>query len=443
MADIATNTLQIGSNNLILQDAAVRSSLANAYSASSTYAVGDMVLKDGQLYECNTAISTAEAWTAAHWTAVTVGGELATVKDGLDAVTDQINATLITDTASGAIASFPDGADNVPVKSLTVDIEPLQSGSGDPSPDNIRAINGWAYAIVTRCGKNISQMQDATSSSTGSVTIDTSGRICEVKSGKTYTVSFNILSSTISGATEGNRLGVYYANNAAIGRFALGVTGKQTLTFTANQNTYIKFWSGAIWQSNTKVLDNIQVEVASIATDYEPYEGQTYTINLNGTRYGGALDVTTGVLTVDRVAYTFTDGTGLVEGTDGNADWLCVKYNGSGASWDTNKRTQNICSYAPFTFANVNGNTHFYTTANVFQLFVPKSKYASLSAFTSSLGTNPLTFTAFLSTSQTVQLTGQDITTVYGQNNIWADTGDVEVEYRADTKLYIQKVINS
>jgi len=27
-----------------------------------------------------------------------------------------------------------------------------------------------------------------------------------------------------------------------------------------------------------------------------------------------------------------------------------------------------------------------------------------------------------------------------GTNNIWADCGDVEVEYRADTKLYIQKI---
>jgi len=49
-----------------------------------------MVLKDGQLYECNTAISTAEAWTAAHWTAVTVGGEIATVKDGLSAVESDV-----------------------------------------------------------------------------------------------------------------------------------------------------------------------------------------------------------------------------------------------------------------------------------------------------------------------------------------------------------------
>lgn len=88
MADIVTNTLQIGGNNLILQDAAVRASIAPEYSSSSTYAVGDMVLKDGQLYECNTAISTAEAWTAAHWTAVTVGGELATVKDGLNEIED-------------------------------------------------------------------------------------------------------------------------------------------------------------------------------------------------------------------------------------------------------------------------------------------------------------------------------------------------------------------
>lgn len=63
-----------------ITDSAARGSLAVAYSASSTYAVGDIVLKDGQLYECNTAISTAEAWTAAHWTAVTVGEKVADLK---------------------------------------------------------------------------------------------------------------------------------------------------------------------------------------------------------------------------------------------------------------------------------------------------------------------------------------------------------------------------
>jgi hypothetical protein len=38
------------------------------YSASATYAVGDLVLYNFYIYECNTAITTAEAWNANHWT---------------------------------------------------------------------------------------------------------------------------------------------------------------------------------------------------------------------------------------------------------------------------------------------------------------------------------------------------------------------------------------
>ena len=40
----------------------------------------------------------------------------------------------------------------------------------------------------------------------------------------------------------------------------------------------------------------------------------------------------------------------------------------------------------------------------------------------------------------TVQLTAQEVTTLLGQNNIFADTGNSTVEYRADTKLYIEKL---
>lgn len=91
MADINASKLRIGSNDLVLQDAALRASMSAEYSASSTYAVGDIVLKDGQLYECNTAISTAEAWTAAHWTAVTVGEKVADLKDETTSLKEDIN----------------------------------------------------------------------------------------------------------------------------------------------------------------------------------------------------------------------------------------------------------------------------------------------------------------------------------------------------------------
>jgi hypothetical protein len=55
-----------------LGNKANKTDLAPTYSASSTYAVGDTVIYSNTLYRCTTAITTAEAWTAAHWTATTV-----------------------------------------------------------------------------------------------------------------------------------------------------------------------------------------------------------------------------------------------------------------------------------------------------------------------------------------------------------------------------------
>ena len=44
---------------------------AEEYDSTSTYAVGDYCYHSDTLYRCTTAISTAEAWTAGHWTAET------------------------------------------------------------------------------------------------------------------------------------------------------------------------------------------------------------------------------------------------------------------------------------------------------------------------------------------------------------------------------------
>lgn len=54
----------------------IEPNFAGAYSDASTYAVGDYVVYEHGLYKCNTAITTAEAWTAAHWTQVSVADEL-------------------------------------------------------------------------------------------------------------------------------------------------------------------------------------------------------------------------------------------------------------------------------------------------------------------------------------------------------------------------------
>lgn len=64
--------------------AASVSSLAPAYSSSATYDVGDYVLYSGSLYRCTTAITTAEEWTAAHWTAAKMSEDVSDLKSDLD-----------------------------------------------------------------------------------------------------------------------------------------------------------------------------------------------------------------------------------------------------------------------------------------------------------------------------------------------------------------------
>lgn len=45
---------------------------------------------------------------------------------------------------------------------VKVRIEPVQEGSGDPSPDNIRPITGRDAVSMTRCGKNLFDQNDTT-----------------------------------------------------------------------------------------------------------------------------------------------------------------------------------------------------------------------------------------------------------------------------------------
>ena len=57
-------------------DIGVVRQIAPAYSTSSTYALGDLVTYNNTLYRCSTAITTAEAWTSGHWTAVTAANRI-------------------------------------------------------------------------------------------------------------------------------------------------------------------------------------------------------------------------------------------------------------------------------------------------------------------------------------------------------------------------------
>ena len=44
--------------------------------------------------------------------------------------------------------------------------------------------------------------------------------------------------------------------------------------------------------------DHIQIEIGSTATDYEPYQGDTFTLDRGQTVYSGSLNWQTGLLTI-------------------------------------------------------------------------------------------------------------------------------------------------
>lgn len=83
-----------------LATAFAEETLAEEYDNTSTYDVGNYCIYGGVLYRCSTAIATAEAWTAGHWTAVLTTGEYMRVRVMHKAAYDALSAD---EKASGMI----------------------------------------------------------------------------------------------------------------------------------------------------------------------------------------------------------------------------------------------------------------------------------------------------------------------------------------------------
>ena len=58
--------------------------VADDYDATATYEVGDLCVYKGVLYECTTAITTAEAWNSAHWSRINLGDIVADIDGSIE-----------------------------------------------------------------------------------------------------------------------------------------------------------------------------------------------------------------------------------------------------------------------------------------------------------------------------------------------------------------------
>ena len=238
--------------------------------------------------------------------------ELATRIHSLRARVERLKGSTLK-TVSGDPATFDDAVPYIALKQLKVNIDPVQSGSGDPSPTNVRPISGW-----------------------------------------------------------------------------------------------------------TEV--NVRV--------YNESEDNSYNIPLGQTVYGGVLDVVSGILRVDKAMvdlgslawtrnklsdvdwyYFRCEPSGMVNTTTiGNNSAICSTYKSNGVSYVANMGDDSFTQYG-------------------ITLFFRDDAYSDLATFRTSVTGQQLVYE--LATPITYQLTPTEVRTLLGDNNIWSDTGSVEVTYRA------------
>lgn len=341
--------------------------------------------------------------------------------------------------ASGAVASFADGASAGLAKCIA-DIVPKQAGTGTPSPDNVRAISGYTAVKVDVAGKNHVRTQDVATSNI-SVTKNINGSVTATgySNGTTRLPKFGfaslkagtyILSGISGGSNNTYGLRITDTNN----QYILDLyDGEQEFTLLEDTSIYLLGRFSANQTAAFNVTFYPMIRLATESDTFEPYKGNTTTTPLGQTVYGGQLNVLTGELTIEHVQYVFDGSEQIVAQNTGwgtnvldniikpninnntMSDILCDIFSPETPSHVWNHTSDNIIGIA---VESDNYKIRFYSSA-----FVGKTSSEVATEMTGHMLVYPL------ATPQTVQLTPQEVNSLLGQNNISADTGDIDIVY--------------
>ena len=219
-----------------------------------------------------------------------------------------------------------------------ITLEPIQAGTGDPSPSNVRAISGYDKVNVVVPRKNLWKYKDIEGTGWVYKNFDT------FLPAGTYTISAVVTSSDTDtstclftgipvGETEAEGLIQMPRSSGGARVSGIFITSKPIYSLGFYAASY-----GLGGEGDTFSWKNIQIEEGSTATSYEPYNPATdLSIAMPGTVYGGTLDVESGELVVTHksvdmgsLTWGYSDSTftsSLPDGSfDSNIDFLCEIY---------------------------------------------------------------------------------------------------------------------
>ena len=367
-------------------------------------------------------------------------------------ILDGVSAAFPTEEITAPMASTTVGANGIPMK-VSANIAPVQEGSGNPAPDNVRPITGHTGLKILRAGTNFAKLPagpttvsgitatpnaDGTVHLTGTATGNGGPRVTD----SIYLIPGNYY---VAGAYIA---GSYYPRLDGDDGTRKYPNAGQLFTITKAQNYYIRqvVSEGATVDINVEPIITLEQN-----TVFEPSKMEITEIPFGedaGTVYGGELDLSTGVLTINRASVTYDASSDENWKVNTSSHHVFIKSNVDTPkpmsmyadnfalyphiSNCTNVRKYNfneMRSAYPCISFNDTGRAVIAISNDITEIEDAKAWLAE----------HNIQVVYYLDEPITVQLTPQRIKSLLGVNHVYTDCGDVTVEFPADPNLYIDK----
>lgn len=320
---------------------------------------------------------------------------------------------------------------------VVANITPTQFGAGVPSVNNVRPFKEWETVNVCRTGKNLISVGNLAVRVQGVHTFDTM-----LPAGK-YTLSALITSndtnSTINqahfiGEDENDKVIVYMSRNVrSSATFDVDFQIKSVI-FYASEDTSTS-------QNDTATWADVQLEVGDVATLYEAYKGKSHPEWLFGRLvYGGTFNCTTGIFTSEWGRIIIDGNTEIVKSQEG----FYVSVDTMLKSFDYTKGI--LCDKLPTAFKPQAPNNAYVSGYHDTNLVYPNQNWiyfsngdtsATVESMKAWLTNNPLTVIYRLAEPEVYQANTEQIIAVQGENNIFCESGKVDVWYNHVSKTYV------
>lgn len=295
--------------------------------------------------------------------------------------------------------------------------EPVQEGSGTPSPENIRPIKGLGSVTVTRCGENLLNFPQTTTWTQITKTLE-----FKFKAGTYYLCCGNV----VHGGSSAPAIAFFNAASSNVATISIEQGMKKEIKLKDCQfvilytNGYDYYGSVGV---TATVEDLMLVASNEIPSVYTPYTGQTNTLTLPETVYGGEVDAVNGEGKKTWEMLTL----------DGTENWLVFDAGGTGQFFYTTKYIfdktpiEKICSH----FSNVSFTgtaivriyTNMFTDVDALESYLAAQYAAGTPVQICYKLAEPVPFTA----------TGaQAIPALAGVNTVLTDADSATVTGRAD-----------